>query len=277
MKQKKWHLLFLIVFLVCTVGPFIWAFIISITPEHGLFGNSTALLPTEVTWDNYKLLLTGSGRKGDLFMTGMMNSLKAAGVTLVLGIPAALLSAFALSRMEFKGRKLIKNMLLITMVIPVMATIIPIYRVFADLQLLDHIFWLSIIYVSSLLPVTTWLISNYLATIPKELEEAAEMDGCGRMWIFVRIILPMSYPVIISASLILLLHTWSQFQIPLILASSLATKPVAIVTSEFMTKDAVQYGLTAAAGMCAMLPPAVLALILRKYLISGMTGGAVKE
>ena len=277
MKPKKWHLIFMIVFLVCTAGPFVWAFIISITPEHGLFGSSTAMLPTEVTWENYKLLLSGSGRKGGLFMTGMANSLKAAGVTLILGIPAALLSAYALSRMEFKGRKLIKNLLLITMVIPVMATIIPIYRVFADLRLLDHIFWLSIIYVSSLLPVTTWLISNYLATIPKELEEAAEVDGCGRIRIFVQIILPMSYPVIISASLILLLHTWSQFQIPLILASSLTTKPVAIVTSEFMTKDAVQYGLTAAAGMCAMLPPAALALLLRKYLISGMTGGAVKE
>ena len=163
------------------------------------------------------------------------------------------------------------------MVIPVMATIIPIYRIYADYQLLDNIFWLSVIYVSALLPVTTWLISNYFATIPKELEEAALVDGCGRMRAFLRIILPASGPVVVSAALILFLNTWSQFQIPLILASSLATKPVAVVTSEFMTKDAVQYGITAAAGICAVVPPAVLALGLRRFLISGMMGRAVKE
>lgn len=277
MRPKKGYWIFMVLFLICTAGPFVWAFIMSVTPEHGMFGSSARLLPKEVTWENYKVLLMGTGRQGALFLTGMLNSLKAAAVTLILGIPAALMSAYALARMQFAGRMVIKNMLLITMVIPVMATIIPIYRIYAGYQLLDHIFWLSIIYVSSLLPVTTWLISNYFATIPKELEEAAAVDGCGRMRAFMQIILPSSYPVIVSAALILFLNTWSQFQIPLILASSLATKPVAIVTSEFMTKDAVQYGLTAAAGICAMVPPALLALLLRRYLISGMTGGAVKE
>ena len=277
MKRKKGYWLFMVLFLIFTIGPFVWAFLISVTPEYGMFGRSANLLPEHITWENYRNLLLGTGQQGQLFYTGMLNSLKAVGVTLLLGMPAALLSAYAVARMEFQGRKLIKNMLLITMVIPVMATIIPIYRIYADYQLLDNIFWLSVIYVSALLPVTTWLISNYFATIPKELEEAALVDGCGRMRAFLRIILPASGPVVVSAALILFLNTWSQFQIPLILASSLATKPVAVVTSEFMTKDAVQYGITAAAGICAVVPPAVLALGLRRFLISGMMGGAVKE
>ena len=277
MRQKKGYYIFMALFVICTIGPFIWAFIISITPEYGMFANSASILPSQVTWENYRLLLSGSGSQGRMFVTGMMNSLEAVALTLLIGIPAALLSAYALARMEFKGRKVIKNLLLITMVIPVMATMIPIYRMFGQYRLLDDIFWLSVIYVSSLLPVTTWLISNYFATIPKELEEAAAVDGCGRMYAFLRIILPASYPVIISAALILFLNTWSQFQIPLILASSQATKPIAIVVSEFMTKDTVQYGLTAAAGICAVVPPAAAALVLRKFLVSGMTGGAVKE
>ena len=103
--------------------------------------------------------------------------------------------------------------------------------------------------MSSYLPLITWLMSNYFATIPKELEEAAWIDGCGRMNTFFRIIVPASYPIILSAALIMFLNTWNQFQIPLILASSLETKPIAIVVSEFMTKDSVQYGLTAAAGI----------------------------
>lgn len=277
MKPKKGYWFCMVIFLICTVGPFLWAFIISITPEYGMFGKSLRLFPDQVTGQNYKALLGGTGRQGQLFFTGMINSFRATGITLLLGLPSALLSAYALARMEFKGRRVIKNLLLITMVIPVMATIIPIYRIFADYRLLDNIFWLSLIYTSALLPVTVWLISNYFAAIPKELEEAALVDGCGQMYAFIKIILPTCGPVIVSAALILFLNTWSQFQIPLILASSLATKPIAIVASEFMTKDAVQYGLTAAAGMCAVIPPAVLALLLRKFLISGITGGAVKE
>lgn len=270
------YVLALAVFLILTLGPFIWTFVLSVTPEYAMMEKNTKLLPDEVTYENYKELLTAGSQKGSILITGIKNALKAVGATLVMGIPVSMMSAYALSRMEFKGRKIIRNLLLITMVIPVMATIIPLFRLFVDRQWLDDVFWLSMVYVSSYLPMVTWLMSNYFATIPKELEESAMIDGCGRMASFLRIILPASYPIILSAALIMFLNTWSQFQIPLILASSLETKPVAIVVSEFMTKDSVQYGLTAAAGMIAVIPPAVTALVFRRFLISGMMGGAVK-
>lgn len=273
--KKAGYILVLLVFLTLTLGPFIWAFILSITPEHAMLAKTTALLPETVTWKNY-IELFGGSRKGDLLFTGIRNSLKAVGMTLLVGIPICLMSAYTLSRMEFKGRKLIRNLLLITMVIPVMATIIPLFRIFVARQLLDNVFWLSLVYVSSYLPMITWLMSNYFSTIPKELEEAAVIDGCGKFAVFRKIILPISYPIILSAALIIFLNTWNQFQIPLILASSIETKPVAIVVSEFMTKDSVQYGLTAAAGILAVIPPAVTALIFRKFLISGMMRGSVK-
>lgn len=275
-KINPGYWIFMAVFLVFTLGPFVWAFIISVTPEHGMFSRTTEMLPETATWKNYALLLSGTDRQSTVLMKGITNSLKAVAVTLAVGIPVALLSAYALARMEFKGRKVIKNALLITMVIPVMATIIPIYRMFLSYQLLDDIFWLSVIYVSAFLPMACWLISNYFAAIPRELEEAALVDGCGRIRTFVRIIIPMSWPVILAAALIMFLNTWSQFQIPLILASSLETKPIAIVASEFMSKDTVQYGLTAAAGILAILPPAAAALVFRKFLVSGMTSGSVK-
>ena len=278
--MKGWkrggYLLALAVFLVLTLGPFLWTFVLSVTPEYAMMEKSTSLLPDVVTFDNYQELLTQGTRKGSVLILGIKNALKAVGVTLALGIPIAMMSAYALSRMEFRGRRLIKNLLLITMVIPVMATIIPLFRLFVARQWLDDVFWLSMVYVSSYLPMITWLMSNYFATIPKELEEAAMIDGCGRLASFLRIIVPASYPIILSAALIMFLNTWSQFQIPLILASSLETKPVAIVVSEFMTKDSVQYGLTAAAGMIAVVPPAAAALVFRRFLISGMMGGAVK-
>ena len=274
--KKIGYFIALLIFLILTLGPFLWTFVLSVTPEYAMMEKTTRLLPEVITYDNYRELLTSGTQKGSILITGIRNALKAVGATLILGIPIAMMSAYALSRMEFKGRLLIKNLLLITMVIPVMATIIPLFRLFVARQWLDDVFWLSTVYVSSYLPMTTWLMSNYFATIPKELEEAAQIDGCGRLSSFLRIILPTSYPIILSAALIMFLNTWSQFQIPLILASSLETKPVAIVVSEFMTKDSVQYGLTAAAGIIAVLPPAAAALIFRRFLVSGMMGGAVK-
>ena len=258
--KKAGYIAALILFLIFTAGPFVWTFIISITPDHAMFAPTPELLPGEVTFENYKELFSG-GQRGSRFFESMYNSLRAVAITLCIGVPVAVMSAYALSRMEFKGRKVIKNLLLITMVIPVMATIIPLYQMFAAGKMLDDIFWLSMVYVSSYLPMAVWLISNYFATIPEELEEAALIDGCGKFVSFFRIILPLSYPIILSVILIMFLNTWSQFQIPLILASSMETKPMAIVVSEFMTKDTIQYGLIAAAGMLALIPPALTALI----------------
>lgn len=264
-----------ILFLVVTLGPFIWTFLMSVTPDKMMFAATTNLLPESITWENYATLFSGS-RKGDMYFTSLANSMRAVGITILIGIPVSMMSAYALSKMEFKGRTLIKNMLLITMVIPVMATIIPLYKMFAAGKMLDNMFWLSVVYVSSYLPMATWMITNYFSAIPKELEESAMIDGCGRISAFFRITLRLSYPIILSVMLIMFLNTWSQFQIPLILASSIETKPMAIVISEFVTKDSVEYGLIAAAGMIALIPPAVTAIIFRKYLISGMMKGSVK-
>ena len=273
--KKAGYVIATILFLIFTLGPFVWTFIMAVTPKAAMFAPSAKLVPDHITCDNFKNLLSG-GRRSVTYFTGLKNSMRAVVITICIGMPVSMMSAYALSRMEFPGRKLIKNTLLITMVIPVMATIIPLYRMFSAGKLLDNIFWLSAVYVSSYLPMATWMITNYLSTIPKELEEAAKIDGCGEISAFVRVILPLSYPIVLSVSLIMFLNTWSQFQIPLILASSMETKPMAIVISEFVTKDSVEYGLIAAAGIVSLIPPALAAIIFRKYLISGMVNGSVK-
>lgn len=162
--KKAGYIAALILFLIFAAGPFVWTFIISITPDHAMFAPTPELLPGEVTFENYKELFSG-GQRGSRFFESMYNSLRAAAITLCIGVPVAVMSAYALSRMEFKGRKVIKNLLLITMVIPVMATIIPLYQMFAAGKMLDDIFWLSMVYVSSYLPMAVWLISNYFAKI----------------------------------------------------------------------------------------------------------------
>lgn len=258
-----------------TLGPLVWAVIVSVTPEFEMFKSTAAFLPKSPTLDNYVKLLTVN-RQSKVFWTAVGNSLRAASLTLLVGLPCAVCCAYALSRLRFPGRKLIRGALLVTMAIPVFSTIIPLYKMFSDRQMLDNLFWLALVYVTSFLPLTTWLIANYFDTIPHELEEAAYIDGCGKLSTFFRVILPICYPILFSALLMIVLMSWNQFQIPLILASSRATKPVAIVTSEFVVKDSVQYGLTTAAGLTALLPPALLALFFHRFLIRGMTNGATK-
>ena len=274
--KKVLYVFALLIFLIFYLGPFIWTFIISITPDSMVLEKSLNFLPDNTTLKNYLLLFDISSRQGKLLFSGMRNAIYASFVTIVLCIPMALLSAYALSRFKFFGKDFIKNSLLITMAIPVMATIIPIYKMFMQLKLLNNMYALSLVYVTSYLPVIVWLMSNYFSSIPRDLDEAAMVDGCTKTEALIYVVLPLSYPIIASAVLIIFLSTWSQFQIPLILASNNDTKPIAIITSEFITKDTVHYGLTAAAGILAIIPPALLALIFRKFLVSGIMKGSIK-
>ena len=278
-KNKRINLLYyisVIFFVMIVLGPIIWAIIVSFTPEYEMFKNTSTFLPKEPTIDNYVKLFTASDRQSKMFFVGIMNSIKTAFITIFLCLPCSILCAYAISKMKFKGRNVVKTIILISMAIPAFTTIIPLYRMFSLMSLLDNLFSLSLIYVTSFLPINTWMISNYFDTIPSDIEEAAYIDGCNEIDVLFRIMLPISAPIIMSAFLLVFLMSWGQFQIPLILASSAATKPISIVASEFVSKDSIQYGITTAAGLLAIFPPALLAIIFRKFLVRGMTGGATK-
>lgn len=267
------EVLFVFLFIAMTLVPIVWCFIMSISPENEMLRNSINILPESPTLGNYRSLIIENTNFRTTFTRGLLNSLRAVLLTEILTIPIALLGGYALSRFRFWGRKVFRVGLLITMVIPVFATIIPIYKMFSNMGFLDNMFWLSVIYVSSFIPMITWLMSNYFSTFPKEIEEAAAVDGCSPIQILFKIVLPSSMPIILAALLMVFLMTWGQFQIPLILASSKATKPLSIVIQEFTAKDSVFYGLMAASGIISILPPAIAAVIFRKYLVLGMTAG----
>ena len=160
-------------FLLFTIGPFIWTFVIAITPQAALFLPNTNLLPEHITWSNFQNLFSG-GRRSVTYFTGLKNSLQAVVITIGIGMPISMMSAYALSKMEFRGRKIIKNALLITMVIPVMATIIPLYKMFAAGKMLDNMFWLCVVYVSSYFPMATWMISNYFVYLSPNCRHKTE-------------------------------------------------------------------------------------------------------
>ncbi len=266
-----------LIFLIFTLTPIIWCFIISITPDSLLFDSDIAIFPKKITFDNYTKLLNINLREGSSFLNAIKNSIITAFITIILGIPCSVFSGYAFARMKFKGKLLVKNMVLITLIIPLFTTIIPLYTIFANLEILDNTFWLSVIYVSSFLPLIMWITMNYFKTFPQEIEEIAMIEGCGRLELFFYIILPNTYPIILTGVLMVFLMSWNQYQIPLILASSRETKPLSILIAEYSSKDMIKYGQMAAAGILALLPPGIFAIIFRRYLIDGLISGASKE
>lgn len=274
--RKSLRIASLLALVLFTLGPILWCLVISISPESEMFNTGPGFLPTNPTLNNYRALLLEDTQYRSNYLNGMTNSLKAVALTEVIGLPVCVFGAYALSRFEFRFKRMITVVLLITSVIPVFATIIPIYKMFSDFQLLDNIFWISMIYVSAFMPMVLWILINSFQSFPKEIEESAKLDRCSRMGILFKMILPNSYPIILTIALLLFLMTWNQFQIPLILSASRAIKPLSIVVQEYATKDRIMYGLTATAGMLALMPPAIMAVIFRKYLVSGLTSGSVK-
>jgi len=264
-------------FLLFSLGPIAWSFVISITPSSEMQSGTTSIFPGAPTLENYKtLLFNSSDSQGIVFRKGLANTMKASFLSIIFGIPMAVLGAYPLARMKFKGRMIIKNGLLITMVIPVFATIIPLFKIFTVFNLIDSYTGLTMVYITSSLPLATWLISSCFESLPRELEEAAFVDGSGSFRTLVKIIIPVSYPAIFAATLIMFLYSWNQFLVPLVLSPSYETKPIAVIASEFVTKTTVKYGLMNAGGILAILPPAVIAVAFRRFLVQGLVGGATK-
>lgn len=278
MKSKNGLIYYLTVILIIifSLGPIVWCFILSITPEGDLLKQGTNLIPNTIIWDNYKQIFDLSSQEHQTTFIGLSNSIKVAAITLAIGVPITVITGYALSIYDFRGKNIFVNLLLLTIVIPVFTTIIPVYNIFRNMNLLDSMFWTSVIYVSSALPLNTWIMMNYFKQMPKELWQAAAMDGFNRRQIFFKIILPLSIPTILTTSLIIFLMAWKQYIIPIILLSSYENRTMTMVMSEFMTRDMIKYGMISACGIIAIIPPAIAAMVFRKFLISNLTSGTIK-
>ena len=226
---KIGYILVILFFLAFTLGPIIWCFIMSITPESEIFRSSGDFLPSKINWGNYLSIFDRSSQESEVIFRGLKNSLMMSVTTMVIGIPTSLFAAYSFYRYKFRAREFVMKFLMLTIVIPVFTTIIPIYSMFAEYGMLDSVFWVAIIYVSSFIPITTWTMMNYFKSIPRELVESASIEGCDELQIFLKIIMPLSTPIIFTCILMVFIMSWNQFQIPLILISSHENKLMGII------------------------------------------------
>jgi multiple sugar transport system permease protein len=196
-------------------------------------------------------------------------SISATVVTLII----ATMAAYAFARLRFVLGKVLFYSVLATMIVPIFVVVVALFKLLADLQLIDTKIGLVLVLSATTTPLATWLLYNQVKEMPTEPEEAALIDGCRRWQAFVRVVVPQMGSGIAAISAILVLSVWGEFLIPLLLTSTLNAKPVTVLITEYVGKYTTNYPILAAAGVLALLPPAVVALILNRR-ITGMLAGS---
>ena len=272
--------LYLIVLLIViwTIAPFLWLIISSFSYQIDLLSTPLQWIPKRITLENYQQLFLFKGNlnvNAALFTSSITNSMIIAFTTTLLAMVLGVLAAYALARVKFRGSNYYMIFMMGAQMIPPIAIVIPLYVILRKLGLYDTHWGIILVYQSFVLPLVIWLMQSYFATIPSELEEAARIDGCNRIQALVRVVLPLSGPGLVSVIIFAFIASWNEYLYAFIY-SSVNAKTLPVLIGEFSTKLGLEYLKIAAAGVIASLPPIILALIFQKYLIKGLTAGAVK-
>lgn len=259
------------------LAPPIWLFISSISSSAELLSVPVHWIPKAPTFDRYAQIILGTGSESAAnFRQTLVNSLLVATFVTLVCISVGSLAAYSFARMSFAGHGNLIYLLLLSYTLPPIMLVIPLFRVMGDLKLTNTILGLVIIYSALIMPFAVWIMRSYFQTIPMDLEDAAMIDGCGRLQAFGQVILPISVPGIVATGLFCFLASWEEFLIALIFTSSPAAKTIPVAIAEFTGRHAIDYGMMAAGGVIAAIPPVLIALVFQRYLISGLASGAVK-
>ena len=260
---------------VITLAPLLWLFIMSISAPVDLTRIPLRWLPEQPDFSRYARLfgLTGEAA-GTAFLSALRNSLivsfSATAIAMLAGIPAA----YSFSR--FQGRIGLLYACLGVYMVPPVAFVLPLYMVLGHLGLLNNVVALILVYSTILLPFATWLLKNNFDAVPREIEEAAHIDGAGLLGAIRHVTLPLARPALGAAALFALLLAWDEFFYALIYTNDLRAKTLPVAIADFAAGRATDYGLISAVGILAALPPVIIAFFLQRSLVSGLSAGGIK-
>jgi multiple sugar transport system permease protein len=274
-RRRTGDVLTYLVFAFCLLFfgvPLLWLISLSIRTPAEVYTASLNMVPQEPTLFNYSSVL-GSGR----FQGYLLNSLRLTLAGSVGAMIAAAPAAYAASRIDFRGRRFFLIAVLSLQMISPLVIMIPLYRYFAGLGLLDSHVTASLVYVAILVPLATWMLKGFFDGIPTELDEAALVDGCNRLQAFWRVVLPVSVPGFAAVFVLTAILAWGEFIVPYILLSEPAIQPLSVGILAFQgsyAETATQ--ILAAAALLAMLPAIAVFIALQRFIIAALTTGAVK-
>ncbi len=277
--QKLLYSLLSIPVLLFIFLPVLWLFSASLSTQVELFTVPPHWIPEHPTLQNYMDIFFPSQAASSVprtFAVALLNSMKIATAVTVICIVIGSLAAYALVRIPFGLNRSIQLGLIATRMIPEVSLILPLFIIASSLQLINKPIVLILTYMSFALPYAIWLMAAYFQTVPVDLEDAARLDGCSRLGILFRVVMPISVPGLVSTAMFVFLLAWDEFFYALIFTSTLAAKTVPVALAEFVGRYVVNVNGMMAGGILAAIPPVLVALIFQRYIVSGMTAGAVK-
>jgi multiple sugar transport system permease protein len=277
---------FVAMFVFAVLGPFAWMVISSVSPQMELTSTPPHWIPQDFTLFRYRAILFGPQAGETMpaavgkFVSAMVNSLVVSTGTTLVCMVAGSMAAYAFARLSIPGRQQLLFGILSAQMLPVLVIIIPLYIVMQALNPVLHMMdtWhgLILLYSGYMLPTVIWIMDSYFQTIPPELEQAAMIDGCTELGAMVRVVLPLSGPGLVAVAAFTFLSSWNEFLMALIFTATQA-KTITVTVTAFSTQFGIDYGLLATGGVIGSVPPLILAFLLQRYIVAGLTSGALKS
>lgn len=264
-----WNLLGLLVF--ATAGfPVYWMVNTAFKPAKDAIDPDPSLLPTGLTLGNFRRALDIAD-----FWGPVGRSLIVSLTVVAIGIVVGMLAALAISRFAFRGRKIVIVGILAVQMVPLVAMIIPVFLLLNDLDQYDKLSGLIITYLTFILPFTVWTLRGFIVNIPRELEEAAMVDGCSRTGAFIRVVFPLLAPGMVATSVYGFIQAWNEYLYALMLLSQ-EHQTATVWLGNFTTKHGTEYAPMMAGSTMMAVPIVVLFLLVQRKMAAGLTAGAVK-
>ena len=278
------------------LAPIYWLVASSFQSELEIVSVPPHWIPHQPTLENYaaifaepdKKVTYETRREGDPssggyipstatnLIPGMVNSLIVSIVVVVLNLLIGIPAAYALAMIRFRGRSASIYFMLSTRVIPDIALVVPFFLFIQKLGLMDTLGSLIITYLAITIPFTVFILTSYFESIPEELDRAARVDGCTRLQTMLRVYVPLAWPALVAAILFTFLTSWNEFLLAMLFTQTIASQTMPIVVASFTSDFTISFAFINAAGVLAEVPPVILAVVFERYIVSGLTAGAVK-
>ncbi len=264
----------LVVLTFATLFPVIWVVKMAFSPGQAF---SLSLSPDALTLDNFMAVVTTRTTSGEaLFLHQLFNSVVVSAATAFVGVALSCTAGYAFSRWSFPGRDQVMGTFLLTQMFPGVVMAIPLYILLDALHLLDSLTGLVLVYSTTCVPFSTWNLKGYFDTIPRELEEAAMMDGASRWTTFTRVILPLARPAIAVTALFSFMTAWNEFILAATLMGDERSYTLPVVLNGYVGEFGAEWGRFAAGAILVSVPVTALFFVLQKQLVEGLTAGGVK-
>jgi multiple sugar transport system permease protein len=262
---------FLFLFVLVSMFPLIWIFKMSIITRAELFQSPPTILPANPTGQEYTQIFSDPA-----FQQALLNSAIIAGVTTVVCLFFGSIAAYAIARLRFRFKSPIMTLILAISFFPAVAIIAPLFLQYSALGLIDTYWSVIISDVVFALPLTVWLLVAFFKELPKDLEEAAKVDGATTIQAFRKVIVPLAAPGVFTTAILTFIFAWNEFLFATTFLFTPATQPVTVVIPNFASQYTTDYGAQAAAAVVVTVPLVILVLIFQRRIVSGLTAGAVK-